>query len=171
MGDTVIVVDISKPAPAKTEWKLPDSATTIGSNASGTIQQLTFAQPGVYTLVMTAALGECADAVEKTITILDKDQQKAVKNALGYRENLLIGFKVSPNPAAGAFRAVVQLSDKADVKVRLLDFASNRLVETRQGRQQEGYEFEFDHPELPPGIYILTLEVGKEVKTVKMIKV
>ncbi|MGB4773937.1 MAG: T9SS type A sorting domain-containing protein [Daejeonella sp.] len=169
-GDTAIVIDISKPTPSKVAWVLAPGATVAGSNAGGSIRQLTFTDPGTYTIQMMVSLGECADAIQKTITILPKGQTKEAEIALGYQAELLKVFKVYPNPSSGKFKAGIELSEKADIQLRLLSFANNQLIETREEQNKDEYTLEFDHPELLPGMYILTLNVGKQVKVIKLIK-
>ena len=169
-GDTAIVIDVSKPTPIHINWTLT-GGTVAASNATNSIQQITFTDPGTYNITMNVSLGGgCADVIQKTITVLPKGQTKEVETALGYQPELLKLFKIYPNPNSGSFKAEVQLSDKAKIKLRLISFATNQLIETKQEQGKTEYTLEFDHPELLPGMYILTLETGNIVKSVKIIK-
>ncbi|WP_266202841.1 T9SS type A sorting domain-containing protein [Pontibacter kalidii] len=169
-GDTIFVIDVSKPTPARTEWIMPDEAKFVNSNVSGTIKQVVFDTLGTFTIQMTVGLGECADAVHKTITVLPKGQTADVKNALGYKEELIKKFVLYPNPTSGYFSAFINLSEKQKVKLQLIDYSRNNVIEFKNGENEKEYTFEFNHPELAPGVYILSLEVNKEVKTLKVVK-
>jgi hypothetical protein len=169
-GDTVMLVDVSKPTPAQTRWILPAGAVEVGSNASGTVRQVVYNSPGTYTTMMTVGLGECADAIQKTISILPKGQNAEVKDALGYKEGLIKTFKLYPNPTTGNFKVLIELSRKENIRLRLTDFVRNQPVETRQEGNKNTYEPEFNRPELLSGVYVLSLEVAGEVKMLKLIK-
>jgi hypothetical protein len=170
VGDTILLIDVSKPTPSKTTWVLPTGATEIGSNATGTIRQVVYNSTGTYTTMMTVTLGECADAIQKTITILPKGQRTEVQDALGYQEALVKVFKLYPNPTTGSFKVAVELTKNEHIKVRLINFATNQLVELKEAENSKQYELSFNHPELLPGVHIVSLEVAGEIKTLKFIK-
>ncbi|WP_423147362.1 hypothetical protein [Rubrolithibacter danxiaensis] len=170
-GDTVLLIDVSKPAPSKTLWDLPAGAREVGSNVAGTIRQIVFDKSGSYDISMTAGLGECADAVKKTITVLKPEQKTELNAALGYKEALLKVFTSYPNPTSGIFTAKVELSRIANIKLRLLSFLNNQLIEVKEDYGKSFYEVPFNHSELNPGMYVLVLELEGAVKVVKIIKI
>lgn len=170
VGDTIIVVDVSKPTPAKTSWIFDSGTTLVGSNATGTIKQISFNNPGVYNMMMMVNLGQCADAVQKSITILPKEQKAQVNNALGYKEQLFKEVKVYPNPTNGEFKAIVKLSEKMEIKSSLYGFSGNLILAPIKSSINDNFEINFSQTQLTPGIYLLTIEAGSQVKTLKIIK-
>jgi hypothetical protein len=170
-GDTLFVVDISKPTPSNTEWIVPQGATIVGSNASGTIKQIVFDAPGTYATQMKVSLGECADVIQKTITILPKGQTAEAKDALGYQEELIKKFMLYPNPTSGYFSVLTELSQKQDITLQLIDYNQNKVIELKEAKGSDKYTSVFNHPDLAAGVYILSLKVGKEVRTLKVVKI
>lgn len=171
LGDTLFVVDVSKPTPSNTAWAIPPGAKIVGSNPSGTIKQIVFDAPGSYTTQMRVSLGGCTDVIEKTITILPKGQTAEVKDALGYQEELIKKLILYPNPTSGYFSVLTELSQKQDITLQLIDFNQNKVIELKEEKGSDKYTSVFSHPELAPGVYILSLKVGKEVRTLKVVKI
>ncbi|PWS28687.1 hypothetical protein DHW03_02235 [Pedobacter yonginense] len=171
VGDTVIVVDVSKPTPSKTSWIFDTGTTMIASNASNTIRQVRFDAPGVYNMMMMVNLGQCADAVQKSITVLPRESKKEVTDALGYKEDLFTSFKIYPNPTNGEFKATIKLSQKSDIRLSMYGFGGNLVVAPQTYANDDSFEINFNERGIPPGIYVLTLEAGNQVKTLKIIKI
>ncbi|WP_113637150.1 T9SS type A sorting domain-containing protein, partial [Nubsella zeaxanthinifaciens] len=171
VGDTVIVVEVSKPTPAKITWLFDNGVVNAGGNASGSVKQITFTSPGVYNLMLMVNLGQCADAVQKSITVLPKEQKAEVNKVLGYKEELIKEFKVYPNPNDGQFKALVKLSDKNDIKLSLYDFNGAVVLPSQAYVGKDVYEVDFSQKNIRPGVYILALEAGTQVKTLKIIKI
>lgn len=171
VGDTIIVVDVSKPTPSKTSWIFDTGTIMVGGNASSSIKQISFNAPGVYNMMMMVNLGQCADAVQKSITILPKDKKKEVNDALGYKDELFTSFKIYPNPTNGEFKTVIKLSQKMDIKISMYGFGGNLVIAPQTYSNNDNFEINFNERGIPPGIYVLTLEAGNQVETLKIIKI
>lgn len=169
-GDTVIVVDVSKPAPLSHEWTLPPGARDAGNAAGGTIRQLIFDRPGEYTIKMQVTLGECADAISKTITILPEGQQEEADSLLGYRDRLIKEITAYPNPNDGPFKVRVKLSKAADIQLKLISFNNGNVVSIQKAGGTDYYEIPFDASQLPQGIYLVAVEVEKEYQVIRVLK-
>lgn len=170
VGDTVIIVDVSKPTPAKTSWLFDKGTIDLGGNSLSTVKQVAFSSPGVYNLMMMVNLGQCTDAVQKSITILPKEQKAAVNIALGYKEDLIKEFKVYPNPTNGEFKVTVKLSEQKEIKTSLYNFNGSLLFGPQKHAASTNFEINYSQTQLPPGLYVLTVEAGEQLKNLKIIK-
>jgi hypothetical protein len=170
VNDTVIVVDVSKPAPLSHEWTLPAGAREAGSAGAGGIRQLIFDQPGDYTIKMLVTLGECADVISKSITILPAGQQEEADSLLGYRERLIKEVTAYPNPSDGPFKVRVKLSKTADIQLKLISFNSGNVVAIQKAGGTDYYEIPFDASQLPQGVYLVAVEVEKEYQVIRVLK-
>lgn len=169
-GDTVIVVDVSKPAPLSHEWTLPAGAREAGSAGAGGIRQLIFDQPGEYTIKMLVTLGECADMISKSITILPAGQQEEADSLLGYRDRLIKEVTAYPNPNEGPFKVRVKLSKAADIQLKLISFNNGNVVSIQKAGGTDYYEIPFDASQLPQGVYLVAVEVEKEYQVIRVLK-
>jgi hypothetical protein len=169
VGDTVYVIDISKPVPTAVNWFLPSQARVISTNDNNSIKQVVFEATGDYTITMNASRGECSEGITKSVKVIEKANKEATNLALGYKDELVKKLTVFPNPSSGQFTVGVELSSTENVRIRLIGLSSNQLIETKEAAGKKLYEVPFNHPELNPGIYFVTVEAGTAVKTLKII--
>ncbi|KAA2238698.1 hypothetical protein F0L74_20995 [Chitinophaga agrisoli] len=169
-GDTIVLVDVSKPTPSTHDWTLPTGARDAGSAAGGALRQLIFDQPGDYTIQMMVTLGGCVDMISKTITILPADQGPVADSLLGYREKLVKEMMAYPNPTDGPFKVRISLSKAADINLKLISFNTGNIVDVKTAGGTDNYEIPFDAAQLPQGIYIIALQVEKEYQVIRVLK-
>lgn len=170
VGDTIIIIDVSRPKPASLSWSMPIEGRDIGSNADGSIRQLVFDQPGTYNIGLLARLGQCASDMRKSITILPKDEQGRVDSFLGYRDKLIKEVSISPNPVSGQFKAVIKLSKEASIKVKLINFTNGQMLELKQGVGSDNYQWTFNMEQQMQGVYLVSVEVEDEYVVKKILK-
>jgi hypothetical protein len=170
VGDTVVIMDVSRPKPTRLEWTLPVGGRDAGSNADGSIRQLVFDKPGTYDIALLAKLGECASSVQKSITILPKGEQGSIDSLLGYKEKLIKEITLSPNPASTQFKVDIKLSKSAAVNVKVISFNSGQIVDMKQSAGSDSYQLSFDADRLQQGIYLIGAQVGDEYVVRKLLK-
>lgn len=170
VGDTVIIIDVSRPKPATNQWTLPAGARDAGSAGEGTIRQLIFDQPGEYTIDMKVTLGECADAINKTIRIMPASQQNETDSLLGYHPQLIQELTAYPNPNDGQFKVQVKLSRSASIQLRVISFNTGNVEEIKTAVGSDIYEISFTDQQLAQGIYLIALQVGSEYKVIRILK-
>ncbi|MBW8687741.1 T9SS type A sorting domain-containing protein [Chitinophaga rhizophila] len=171
VGDTVVIMDVSRPKPVSVTWSLPADGRDAGSNADGSIRQMIFDQPGTYRIDLVARLGECAASSSKEITILPKEQQADIDSLIGYRESLIKDVVVSPNPASSQFKVDIKLSKTADVQVRVISFNNGQVVDMKQSGGADKYQVSFDAERLQQGIYLIGIQVKDEYIVRKLLKI
>jgi hypothetical protein len=170
VGDTVMLIDVSKPKPGINEWSLPAGARYVGSGGEGTIRELIFSEPGDYTITMYARLGECADAVSKTIRILPATQREETDSLLGYRPKQILSLTAYPNPNEGDFKVKIGLSKVASIQLRLISFNTGEVLDIKTGGGSKDYEVPFSIQQLPQGVYLLALQVEGEYQVTRILK-
>jgi hypothetical protein len=171
VGDSVYVIDISKPSPSGITWKLPSGMHEIYQNSSGSIKQIVFDAVGDYSISMTATSGQCSDIMTKNVRVLERTATGEVNTALGYKDELIKKATAFPNPSNGEFHVRIELSEIQDVKLRLIGVSNNQLIEMKQDTGKREYVIRFDHPELQSSLYFVVIEVGNAVRTLKVIKI
>jgi len=175
VGDTVILVNITKPSPPNSQWQLPQSGITeVGSNETGSIKEIVFNQEGDYTISMGVSVGTCVTSMTKRIHVYPKEQTVSVDNNLGYKDPMLKNIGLYPNPTSGEFVLNLELREAQDVEVQLL--SSNNMVQEppRKDFGKTTYKISFDRKDLNPGMYFLIVKIGGTggiVKTIKIIKI
>ncbi|PWV51888.1 T9SS type A sorting domain-containing protein [Chitinophaga sp. S165] len=170
VGDTVVIMDVSRPKPTRLEWTLPAAGRDAGSNADGSIRQLIFDKPGTYDLGLLARLGECAGSMQKSITILPRGEQGSIDSLLGYREKLIKDVVVSPNPASSQFKVDIRLSKAAAVNVKVINFNNGQIMDMKQSAGSDSYQLSFDADRLPQGVYLIGVQVEGEYVVKKLLK-
>ncbi|SHN38786.1 T9SS type A sorting domain-containing protein [Chitinophaga sp. CF418] len=170
VGDTVVIMDVSRPKPSRLEWTLPIAGRDAGSNADGSIRLLIFDKPGTYDIGLLARLGECASSIQKSITILPRDEQGNIDSLLGYREKLIKEIIVSPNPASTQYKVDIRLTKQAAVNVRVISFNNGQIVDMKQSSGSDTYQLSFDAERLQQGIYLIGVQVGDEYQVKKLLK-
>jgi hypothetical protein len=170
VGDTVMLIDVSKPKPSINEWMLPAGAKDAGSGGEGAIRQLLFTEPGDYTISMHARLGECTDAISKTIRILPATQREETDSLLGYRPKQILSLTAYPNPNEGDFKVKIGLSKVASMQLRLISFNTGEVLDIKTGGGASAYEIPFSIQQLPQGVYLLALQVEGEYQVTRILK-
>ncbi|RPD42462.1 SprB repeat-containing protein [Chitinophaga barathri] len=170
VGDTTVIVDVSKPRPANFTWTLPAGARDAGTSAEGTVRQLIFDQTGTYTIRLTTGLGRCTDVIEKTITIREKEVRSGTDSLLGYRPPLIVSLTATPNPTSGAFNAAIKLSRQSDIELQLISFTKGEILSVKKANGGTDYEIPFNEYDLPQGMYLIALKAGSDYKMIRILK-
>lgn len=164
VGDTVVVIDISWPEPDSVSWVFGDYATHIGS--SRYTEMVRYEEPGEYPVMLRSVKAQCRDSLMKTITILGDEDTSQVK--LGAQEPLIQDFKIYPNPNSGEFTAEVELREEEDIILDLIHL-NKGVVKRKQGHGMKNYRIQYRLHSLTPGVYVLSLRVKNEKKTLRII--
>jgi SprB repeat len=168
VGDTLVAVDVTSPAPSEVVWSYDVSNPAIRRVDDESIPYYAyfiFDAPGTYVVTMQVKLYGCASTLQKTITVLPKTGRVA-QAGLGYQGtgeiNKLLTY---PNPSGGVFSVKVELVEKAPIEVLLygLQNRESYLRETRSGAKE--YEVGVSLPYLPAGNYILVVKTPQMTKT------
>ena len=161
VGDTVVLVENSAPAPDDVEWTItgPGNVVTIGQDLNQHLFR--FDSVGVYQLTLTVLLGDCEAQLSKTIEIVG-DRAELVEPAQLFSE--IESLTVFPNPTDGPFTARVSLSGAPrNITMRLYD-TRGQLLDSASGDARLGLDQRFDLSQREAGAYVLVVGVGTSVR-------
>lgn len=162
VGDTITVLDISRPAPDQIAWELPDQAQTIIDQTT----KLSFSviSKGDYTIKMLAKKGDCSNVKIRTIRIFDKEDIAETDSLLHYREiNIIQEMIVYPNPNFGKFTVTVKLARVTDVVLTMAESRTNTPVLRQEKKGAKEYVFEINQQNFQQQVYIITVQAGRSI--------
>jgi hypothetical protein len=164
-GDTIVLVEISRPEPTSVRWLYADSVAHVRS--AGMYEEVIFPAPGIYTVTLVAGLGDCRAGISKQIKVIDPSVQ-ASGGRLGYRPTGIKRFSIYPNPTNGAFTALVELHEQSPVSLRLTDLQGSSIGSSQSAEGKAYYEIPFNASALKAGIYVLTVQTKDTTKTLRI---
>ncbi len=82
-----------------------------------------------------------------------------------------IMFNISPNPCSGSVNIQFDISEQEIVSCDLFEISGVRIIGLFNEIKMPGiHVMQIDLKDLKPGIYFCVLQTGKEIQTVKIIK-
>ena len=160
VNDTIILVDISWPVPEAVSW-IYDDPNIIVLEENADYLSLVFADTGTYALGINIDLAQCKDYYEKTIKILphsSKEDASARNN--NAKPELITKFNVFPNPAIGDFNIMVELDEKADINLRMINLKGNEIKINEKFKHAKSYNMVVKRQDVAPGVYIIELNAS-----------
>ena len=168
VGDTVVVLDISKPKPEETKWILPADAYKMEDNVSRLIFILN--NIGEYQITQFAKKGDCQNTKTRGIKIFKKEDVDNTDPKLGYKDLIKIQkMDVSPNPNYGVFAVNVELNLATDIDLTVTRSTTSAVVYQDKITGSKNHKFEVSLKNAPQDIYIVTIRAGALVMTQKII--
>ena len=166
-GDTVVLTEVSWPAPEQTVWLYDEAVTTYQSD--GEKKYVIFPEPGEYTIKLVVLVGSCMDEVEKKIIVGEASaNDPSVENGrLGYvpkNEYLLY-----PNPNHGKFTLKVNISEARNLRVSVYDPLFKYRYHQQTFANTSSLEEEMDLTHLKHGVYTLMIETSDEIKIMRFV--
>lgn len=167
VGDTIVIIEVSWPIPDKVSWKLPEETTV--KKESDAIKEIVFNTPGTYYVELTANLATCTSVKGKYIEILENEPDKSAEDISNGSEAFILNFNVFPNPVRDNLNMKVELAKETDIRVEIISISGSKLSDAAQGYNLSEYELSIDVSSLDPGMYLIRLIAGNQVKTKTMI--
>ncbi len=165
LGDTVVVFEASDPVPDSIELIL-DSALTILETGQY-YSYLVTTDTGAFDVTLISYLGDCQDIITKTLTVvLDDGTDEDYKSTAG---QVIKNATLYPNPNDGNFSVEVNLYTATSVQMRLVSFATGYTLVQKSMKGCDYYNQSFALNSLIPGTYLLSIQAGDEMKTLKVI--
>jgi hypothetical protein len=148
--DTLVLIDVSVPAPDKVRWQFPDEAVVI--DTSSFKARVRFSNTGIWPVKMTGYFGECVYTIEKLLNIAPFDPLAREKDVL---HKGIKSVRISPNPNDGRFELKIELYVKQQLSVRIMDYYS-RVIFNEKYPADIVFNKEIILPEeILPGTYII----------------
>lgn len=164
-GDTIVAIDISWPMPESIEWKIAPEAKTIYTGQD--YSTFSFNEPGTYAIKIQAKLAQCISTYSQTIEILEK--KPSTGGRVDTENNLIQVLKVFPNPIDDQLNVFLQLQDRREINLFLIQNATNQIV-FKANRHEQILDNAYHFSHLSPGVYILVIRVGKETRSIRLLK-
>jgi hypothetical protein len=162
--DTLIVKEISVPAPDEVTWDYDARATFLGYDNS--MPLIKFSQAGTYQITMTARFGQCTYSLAKNITIADYDPLAGPSYVMPV--HVIDTVMLSPNPNDGNFQFKVKMNRKQQAIVWVYD-VNGRIVDKRQYAPSLQISDQFNLPNEISSTYILRVITESESRDVRFI--
>ncbi len=166
-GDTVVLTEVSWPAPEQTVWQYDERVTTYQSDEGK--EYIVFPTPGEYTITLTVIIGNCLDQVEKKIIVSDASvtDPSAENGRLGYQSET--EYLLYPNPNNGRFTLKISLPETQPVRVSVYDPLFTYRYFQKQFFDTQTIEEAVDLTHLKLGVYALIVETPAEVKIIRFV--
>ena len=165
-GDTVVLTEVSWPAPEQTVWVYDENITTHQSE--GEKEYVVFPESGEYTIKLVVMVGDCTDEVEKKIIVSDRDPAVSVPNGrLGYLPKN--EYLIYPNPSYGKFMLKISMSQTQRVRVSVYDPLFKYRYQQQTFTDTQSLEEKIDLTHLKHGVYHLMIETNDEIKIMRFV--
>jgi hypothetical protein len=148
--DTLVVIDVSVPAPDRVTWEFSPEAMLIDSSTFHA--KIRYEQSGVYPVKMTGYFGSCIYTIEKLLNIAPFDPLviSEDKNHKGIKN-----MSISPNPNSGSFEMKVELYTKQSINVKVFDYYSRQIFDKKYPADIKFDEMIGLPDDTMPGTYML----------------
>ena len=165
-GDTVVLTEVSWPAPEQTVWLYDENITTHQSE--GEKEYVVFPESGEYTIKLVVMVGDCTDEVEKKIIVSDRAPTASVPNGrLGYSPKN--EYLIYPNPSHGKFTLKISMSQTQRVRVSVYDPLFKYRYQQQTFTDTQSLEEKIDLTHLKHGVYHLMIETNDEIKILRFV--
>jgi hypothetical protein len=162
--DTLIVKEISVPAPDEVSWSYDAKASFLGYDNG--MPLIKFSQAGTYQITMTARFGQCTYSLAKDITIADYDPLAGPSYVMPV--HVIDTVMLSPNPNDGNFQFKVKMNRKQQAVVWVYD-VNGRIIDKRQYPPSLQISDQFNLPNEISSTYILRVITESESRDVRFI--
>ncbi|QCX40674.1 T9SS type A sorting domain-containing protein [Aureibaculum algae] len=162
-NEIIVLVDVSEPVPDTVNWSFSEGTTIVSQN--GDYAELMFEKAGVYTATMIAKRGSCDAVLTKEIIVQESTSFGSPQTP---HANFIEEFTIFPNPNNGVFKAEVKLLQSAPVSLKIVNLATNAIVNTKIASGKEYYVFDYNST-LAIGVYMVMLETPKGTQVRKII--
>ncbi|MDR1202098.1 MAG: SprB repeat-containing protein [Tannerellaceae bacterium] len=162
-GDTIVLVNISNPAPERIEWMVSESDSLQIVEKTDDFVRVIFKETGYYTVGLKTYVGDCYQEDLKSISVAP-----AGDKAYMLRESAIKAFQVSPNPNNGVFNVFVELSKVYTIRIRIISIGSGTMLHDQKYDGSTIYTLPYNIA-LASGGYVILLETEAGQMTAKMI--
>ncbi|EAY24685.1 hypothetical protein M23134_02995 [Microscilla marina ATCC 23134] len=173
VGDTVVLIEICRPAPTTLFWDiegLDQDVFLLESTVTNPKQHLLVPKEGTYTVRLYASLGGCQDVFERQVTVVKAEDKRFAQSGKAGQQ---ITAQVSPNPVTGGkVNIAVSLAQAAPVSVEIFNISSGnrwRYKQPIKGSGQTDYHWLLHIPEMTQGVYVVRVQTPTSQKMLKVV--
>jgi len=163
--DTVVMLDISMPAPDEARWSADEKAKIITRTPDRL--EAVFLSPGTYSVGLSASLLGCQSSSSQSILIADRPADEPQGGRRAAEENPL---SVYPNPSDKILNVDVKLPDASEALIEIFSLSHKGSIMSKTLAGEKEYTLAFDIGNCEPGLYVVALHYGNRIFRVKVIK-
>ena len=157
-GDTLVLIDTSWPVPDSLKWFL--SRANILAETPW-MRYCVFPDTGRYEIILTGYYQGCASAQKKKVLILQPDENRTKPDE---RNPMITRFKIYPNPLRDACTVEIDLSRRHDAQLKIIRIPDGNIRLVKQLKGSDSYLVPLMLPGLTPGMYMIQVVCGEEMK-------
>jgi hypothetical protein len=162
--DTLVIVDISIPAPDSIYWTFDPRAHVVKSNVAS--PEILFDEPGTYSVKMKAFFSGCDYEMEKQITLSPYDSQVLQEKKPNYSS--IKSFQVTPNPTTGAVEAQLVLNKRKNASITVIDMLGTLKVARSYSDLEEIIQ-PIDLSGFADGIYVVRAITETDAREIRVV--
>ncbi|MCG8702163.1 MAG: SprB repeat-containing protein, partial [Bacteroidales bacterium] len=164
-GDTVVIFEVSDPMPDSINIIYPEGIEQVDSGQY--YRHIYVPDTGTFEIELISYMLDCQDITTKKLYVMPRDEDLAWMKSS--RRKIIKSFNLTPNPNHGDFDIEVELFEKHDATVRLLSFGEGIVYDSRKMQNAMHYTSHYHLNNVKPGVYLLNLTAGEEMKNIKFI--
>ena len=166
-GDSVVLVEITWPAPDSVQWLVPEGLIML--KKEGPYMYLKTSRAGDFVARLTAFSGICSDTLYKTIYVQPaKKQRKEEPYHVGFKG--IKSIEAFPNPTSGNLQVHVKLAEEGKLLIRLLNLMGTPVLTLEPNQSLVEHEINIDMSGYASGIYLLHVRSEYGEKLVKIVR-
>lgn len=162
--DTLVIKEISLPAPDRVSWSFHPKAVVLGY-LDGT-PMVKFSEAGTYWIEMAATFENCTYALRKNVTIDNFDPTAGPSYTTPVK--VIDTATLSPNPNTGAFKLNVKLNRKQQAIVTVFDM-TGKVYAKKQYTPTMTIDDQFSLNNVIAGVYLLRIVTENESRDIRFI--
>jgi plastocyanin len=164
-NDTLVVFEASDPVPDSISLFINESIVTIDSGQY--YRHLVATDTGSFKVTLVSFLSDCQDIITKTLTVLPAGEEGDNIKAAVLRT--IKSARLFPNPTDGIFALELELYKESDVTLRMVSYGDGSTLLIRNLKGGDYYHEPFNFEGLMPGTYLLSIQAGDEMQTLKVV--
>jgi len=122
---------------------------------------------GTFEITLLAYSGGCQAIVRKNIEVVEAGALPV--STQSSKASLIVSAAVRPNPTDGNFTTEITLSQSSEVYLRLISFGTGKVVNAKRISGSDQYTVHYSLGNLSPGVYLLNIMAGGEMKNLKVV--
>ena len=155
-------VDFTDNTPGATSWDW-DFGDGMGTSTAQN-PSYTYTETGTYTVTVTVSNGICSEETTIDITVVDNTPPpSSVEDIKG-----LATFDIYPNPTSGLFNINLNLANRTDISIRVVNTIGQVLIADELGEVQGELMKAYDLRKFAHGMYFVTITDGTGTATKRL---
>ncbi len=165
-GDIVSFIALTEPTAPEYYWSFGDGAESFISNP-----KYQYFIPGEYVVTLTVSNGTCSHSLSKSILVESSEGGRLIgAEANVYQFTEILKTSIFPNPANDRLTLDIELSNEGSVQVNIYNLEGLEVFNHLYSSHLDASLY-FDLVGLKEGVYVIFIQVGKQYRTERFVKI